>query len=105
LAVVSQDGVPFSQGGYEYTFSGIPAGNYQIFAGTDSDNDFVLGDPGEAFGAYLTLDQPLSVSVSENQDDLDFNSNFDVSLPAQMAAGVKPARPLLQRLKSWNLAK
>ena len=66
-------------------------------------DDFMIGDPGEAYGAYLTLDQPVSITVSEDLEGLDFNSNFAVSFPSQLVAGEPPARTMLQRLKARNL--
>jgi serine protease len=105
FAIKAQDNAPFSPGGYAYSFTNVPAGTYQIFAGTDSNNDFFLGDPGEAFGAYLTLDQPVSLTISEDQGGLDFNSNFDVSFPSQLDAGELPDRPTLQRFKTRHLAR
>jgi serine protease len=73
--------------GYAYLFTGVPAGTYQILAGTDSDNDFFIGDPGEAFGAYLTLDQTVSIRVAGNTGGLDFFTSFDFGLsPDRLAA-------------------
>jgi serine protease len=97
--------VPFSPGGYAYAFTNVAAGTYQIFAGTDSNNDFIIGDPGEAFGAYLTLDQPVPITISNDQDGLDFISNFDVSFPAQLDAGERPGRPTLQRFRAREVAR
>ncbi len=105
FAIKDQDKVPFSPGGYAYSFTNVPAGTYQIFAGTDSNNDFIIGDPGEAFGAYLTLDQPVPITISTDQGGLDFISNFDVSFPAQLDAEERPGRPTLQRFRAGDLAR
>jgi serine protease len=105
FAIKGQDNAPFSPGGYAYSFTNVPAGTYQIFAGTDSNNDFFLGDPGEAFGAYLTLDQPVALTISDDQGGLDFNSNFDVSFPSQLDAGELPDRPTLHRFKTRHVAR
>ena len=105
FAIEARANVPFRPGGYAYTFTNVPAGTYQIFAGTDSNNDSFLGDPGEAFGAYLTLDQPVSVTISNDQDGLDFISNFDVSFPSRLNAGELPDRSILRRSKTNNLAR
>jgi serine protease len=105
FAIKAQDNAPFSPGGYAYSFTNVPAGTYQIFAGTDSNNDFFLGDPGEAFGAYLTLDQPVALTISDDQGGLDFNSNFDVSFPSQLDAGELPDRPTLHRFKTRHVAR
>ena len=103
--IKARDNVPFSPGGYAYAFTNVAAGTYQIFAGTDSNNDFIIGDPGEAFGAYLTLDQPVPITISNDQGGLDFISNFDVSFPAQLDAGELPGRPTLQRFRTREVAR
>jgi len=105
FAIKAQDNLPFSPGGYAYSFTNVPAGTYQIFAGTDSNNDFFLGDPGEAFGAYLTLDQPVPLTISDDRGGLDFNSNFDVSFPSQLDAGELPDPPTLHRFKTRHVAR
>jgi len=102
LEFQAQDNVPFSSGGYAYSFTNIPAGTYNIFAGTDSNNNFFIGDSGEAYGAYLTLDQPIPITISGDQDGLDFNSNFAVSFPSQLNAGEPLERPILRRAKTNN---
>jgi serine protease len=105
FVIKARENVPFSPGGYAYSFTNIPAGTYQIFAGTDSNNDAFLGDPGEAFGAYLTLDQPVSVTISDDQGGLDFISNFDVNFPSRLDAAELPDRPILHRFKTKQLAR
>ena len=103
--IKARENVPFSPAGYAYAFTNVPAGTYQIFAGTDSNNDFIIGDPGEAFGAYLTLDQPVPIAISDDRSGLDFNSNFDVSFPSRLDAGGLPDRPRLQRFKTRQIAR
>ena len=105
LTVQDQENVPFRPGGYTYSFTNVPAGNYKIFGGTDSNNDALLGDPGEAYGAYLTLDQPVSISVSDDQSGLDFNTNFEISFPSRLDAGVVPVRPMLKRSETKKVIK
>jgi serine protease len=87
LQPVAQDNVPFDGSGYPYAFQDVAPGTYKIFAGTDSDDDSLIGDAGEAFGAYLTLDQPSSVTINDNRSRLDFATGFDVSLPSRMGVG------------------
>lgn len=102
--IKAQDDVPFNPGGYVYSFTDIPAGTYKIFGGTDSNNDFFIGDSGEAYGAYLTLDQPVPIEISADQSGLDFNTNFDVSFPSRLDAG-EPEQLMMQRAETKNLAK
>lgn len=61
--LAGQCSVGVVNGQYAFTFVDVPPGDYQIIAGTDADNDFVICDPGEACGAYLTLDQPSDIAV------------------------------------------
>ena len=43
-----QDEVSPNNGSYAYNFPSVAEGNYIVFAGTDSDNDYTIGDSGEA---------------------------------------------------------
>jgi serine protease len=64
-------------GQYHYEFTDVPAGVYQIFAGSDADNDFFICDAGEACGAWPVLDsQPASIDLRENRSGLDFSTTF-----------------------------
>ncbi|MCB1776135.1 MAG: S8 family serine peptidase [Candidatus Competibacteraceae bacterium] len=76
-------------GRYVYTLRGIPAGTYQIFAGSDLNNDFYICDAGESCGAYLTLDDPITIRVRRNRRNLDFVSGYTLNLAdfQGMAAG------------------
>jgi len=71
-----------SNGSYDYTVSGVPFGEYLIFAGSNFDNDADICDPGEACGAYLSLDQPTTVRVDSDKTGLDFATGFDLFLDA-----------------------
>lgn len=88
LDTIAQDTVPFESGTgtYPYAFTGVPAGTYRIYAGTDADNDGFIGDPGEALGAYLTVDQPAAVEMPGAGTALDFAVGFEVGLPSQLGA-------------------
>jgi len=64
-------------GQYHYEFTDVPPGVYQIFAGSDADNDFFICDAGEACGAWPVLDsQPASIDLRENRSGLDFSTTF-----------------------------
>ena len=67
-------------GAYPFTVEGVPAGQYRIFAGTDSDNDNFLCDAGEACGAFATLDTPERLNVNDDRADLNFLSEFRVNI-------------------------
>jgi serine protease len=79
-------------GRYAYQLTEIPTGTYEIYAGTDSDNDGIICDPGEACGAYLTLDDPADVVVDSDRTGLDFTSGFADNLPT-LGAGSSAADP------------
>lgn len=67
-----------SNGSYDYRVSDVPFGEYLIFAGSNFDNDEDICDPGEACGAYLSLDQPTRVRVDSDKTGIDFTTGFDL---------------------------
>ena len=67
-------------GEYAFNISNVASGTYQLFTGTDSDNDSFLCDGGEACGAYRTLDSPDIIVINSDRSDLDFVSGFPVNL-------------------------
>lgn len=69
-------------GGYPFAFAGVAPGRYLVFAGTDLNNNGDLGDRGESFGAFLTIDQPTTLNIANNRGDLNFNTGFNISLPS-----------------------
>jgi len=77
-------------GAYEFNITDVAAGPYQLFAGTDSDNDNFLCDGGEACGAYRTLDSPDIILINSDRSDLEFVSGFRINLFSTSAA-VEPA--------------
>jgi len=99
LETVSEVDVPFNAGAaqYRYTFSGVPAGTYLIYAGTDANNNSLLGDSGEAIGAYRTLDQPVSVEIPGTNTELDFGVGYEVALPSRLSMQDLSRIPLLER--------
>jgi serine protease len=69
------------RGEYRYQVTGVAPGVYQVFAGTDSDNDGKICDAGEACGAYLTLDQAATVSVAQSAvAGINFDTSFEVAI-------------------------
>ena len=99
LETVAEADVPFNAGTaqYRYTFSGVPAGTYRIYAGTDANNDSFIGDPGEAIGAYRTVDQPTPVEIPGTNTELDFGVGYDVALPSQLSTQALSRIPVLER--------
>ncbi|MCB1689772.1 MAG: S8 family peptidase [Halioglobus sp.] len=70
---------------YPFQFTGVAAGDYEIVAGTDADNDVTICDAGEACGAWLTIDQPINLLVDSDITGLNFPVEFVVSLPTAAA--------------------
>ncbi|MEN8806375.1 MAG: S8 family serine peptidase [Desulfobacterales bacterium] len=75
-----------------FSFPGVAAGRYLIFAGTNLDNDALVGDAGEANGAYLSLAQPVTLQVDQNLNGLDFGVGFNPILSAQSRQAAEPGR-------------
>jgi hypothetical protein len=73
-------------GEYRFTITGVPAGRYRLFAGSDLDNDGFICDGGEACGAYRTLDSPEVLSVNRSMSNLDFVSGFRTQIFSGAAA-------------------
>ena len=85
-----QDEVSPNNGTYAYNFPSVAGGNYIVFAGTDSDNDYTIGDSGEATGAFISLDQPVIIAVNQNLSGINFNTDFNLNISAdQLAAGIR----------------
>ena len=68
--------LPAESGEYIYQFEAIAPGNYQIIAGSDSNNDLVICDSGEACAAYQTLDSPQVIEINSDIEGLDFTTGF-----------------------------
>jgi len=77
-AVKYQTGVAASNGLYQYAFTDVAAGTYELLAGTDANNDGTICVSAEACGGYASLDQLTPVQVSGNSTGLDFTSGFNV---------------------------
>lgn len=72
---------------YPFEFFDVPAGAYEIVAGTDADNDDIICDNGESCGAWLTIDQPIRIQVESDVSGLDFPVEYLVSLPTTTGTG------------------
>lgn len=49
--------------GYPIAFTGVAPGSYILAAGTDRDGDGIIGDPGEAFGVFPNVSEPVLLEV------------------------------------------
>jgi len=64
-------------GVYEYSFSGLSYGDkVLVYAGTDADNDYYLCGDGEACGAYLSLDDPVELTVTGDLTGIEFSTDI-----------------------------
>jgi len=72
-------------GRYPFTLPNLAPGTYELVAGTDMDGDFFLGDPGEAFGGFPTLDQLEEITVNGEVTGLSFPMVFQF-IDAQTAS-------------------
>jgi serine protease len=79
-------------GRYDFTFSDVPRGQYQVFAGSDADNDLLICDPGEACGSWLTVDQPIVIDLGSDRENIDFPVDYQIVIPASVTAG-RSSRP------------
>ena len=96
--VVRQLDMPARGGVYDYDFIAAPEGVYEILAGTDSDNDFFICDPGEACGSYLTLDQPQDILLDQSLAGLDFSVAHVIAIPSQSLEANTEPQPGVRRI-------
>ncbi len=73
-----------------FTVADVRSGNYYLVAGTDMDNDNFIGDAGEAFGAYLSLDNPVELTIDGDRGGLDLITTFRLSLPGTLPEALAP---------------
>ncbi len=97
-----QDEVFATNGSYAYNFPSVEEGNYIVFAGTDSDNDFFIGDAGESSGAYISLDQPIIIRVEKNLSGIDFITSFNIDLPVELSTGTATHKSGVKRMRRRN---
>ncbi|QIB65420.1 S8 family serine peptidase [Kineobactrum salinum] len=92
--VVDQAVARAENGRYRYAFPELPAGEYQLIAGSDADNDLTICDAGEACGAWLSTDRPALIQLDRDLENIDFPIDFLVTLPAQANAPTAPGTQL-----------
>jgi serine protease len=83
-----------SGGVYNFNFTGVAPGTYKLFAGSDADNNDSICDVGEACGAYLSLDSPVTITVNANRSGLDFFSGYTTSIGASALGVDRAASPI-----------
>ncbi len=63
-------------GRYDYRFSNVVAGTYQVVAGSDHNHDGSFCDVGESCGAYLTASSPATIDVNADLVLDDFTTSL-----------------------------
>ncbi len=87
LTTVSQVGSIGEEGVYDYNFSDLSYGKtYVVYAGTDVDHDGFICEDAEACGAYISLDGPVEITVTENMEHMDFSTDITISLPTTITS-------------------
>lgn len=91
-------------GNYDYQFTSVPAGSYQILSGSDVDNDLLICQLGESCGGYPVLNSPSDVEVINTHiSDLDFVSGVLSSFGATDASNASIKAIKLQQTLDTKL--
>jgi serine protease len=85
--------------GYAFRLDGVPSARYIVVAGTDIDNNAIINDEGEAFGAFPTTSNPEEIELTSAREDVGFPARFQFNVSA---ASHGPA-PAASRLKYRRL--
>ena len=71
-------------GVYAYQFTGLAYGDtYAIYAGTNPDGDGYICEDGEACGSYLSLDQPATITINADVENIDFTTDINLNLSTE----------------------
>ena len=92
---VAQVDIDSDNGVYAYQFTGLAYGNhYLIYAGTNPDGDGYICEEGEACGSYLSLDQPATITIDADLENLDFMTDIHLNLSTTQSLSNSLALPL-----------
>jgi len=75
-----------TNGAYQFNFTNVSPGDYILVAGTDSDGDTKICDPGEACGAFPTTESAEAITVDSDRAGLQFVTGFAVDVGAAAAS-------------------
>jgi serine protease len=84
--------------GYAFTLPNVPPAQYILVAGTDIDDNIIINDEGEAFGAFPTTSSPEEIDLTSARDDLDFPVRFQFNVAAAKT-GMAPGGQKFRRLR------
>ena len=82
--------------GYRFSITGIPAGTYDLFAGTDRDNDDFICDIEDACG---TFGRSITITASGVITGVDFPVNNSQNQPLALVKNSNARKPLLKQLQ------
>ena len=77
--VLLQETAEAVDGRYTFSFEAVPEGEYELYAGTDMNNNLLVCDEAEACGLFPTLDSPGILTVDQNIDGIEFVTGFRVT--------------------------
>lgn len=100
--VVLQETAIAEGGRYTFSFDAVPEGEYELYAGTDMNNNFLVCDEAEACGLFPTLDSPGILAVNQDIDGIEFvtgfrATRFDAGSDSADAASTANQRPATAR--------
>lgn len=95
-------------GRYDFVFENVPEGEYELYAGTDMNNNFLVCDEVEACALFPTLDAPGILQVNQDITGIEFvtgfrSIRFDAGADATGAAGAA-SRPDLRSRSRLEIA-
>ncbi|TVS15670.1 MAG: PKD domain-containing protein [Gammaproteobacteria bacterium] len=93
-------------GRYDFVFENVPEGEYELYAGTDMNNNFLVCDEVEACALFPTLDSPGILQVNQDITDIEFVTGFrtirfdaGTEAPGAAAAASRPGPRSRSRLE------
>ena len=93
-ATFPADELTAQNGFYAFQRTGVAPGDYEIYAGSDFDNDGVICEPGESCGIFPTLDDPTTLTIGDTDVvGVDFVTAFRASFEVETASAADRARP------------
>lgn len=79
---------------YRFNFSEIAQGRYEVWVGSDNDNDLFVCDEGEACGAWRTVDAPALLDVDTDVSDIELSADYLIALPETSITTLSAAQPV-----------
>lgn len=90
---------------YDFLLSNVEPGLYNLYTGTDNDNDGHICDWGEACGIYLTMSAPKLISVNSDFSALNFTTSFKAMIPESSLAGEYASKAFQSAIRPIKIRK